>query len=218
VDLKGLRVLVTAGGTREPIDPVRFIGNSSSGRMGCALADAAAVRGAHVTAVLANCTVRPNALVSTVDVSTAAELAAECSQAFAECDVLIMAAAVADFLPANVSKDKIKKSDGTPVIELVAAPDVLAGLSEQRGAGQTLVGFAAEHGGDPVENAQFKLETKGLDAIVLNDVSKPGIGFESPDNEVVIITKQATKTVAKASKRAIADAILDEVVVLRQGS
>ena len=209
--LDGLRVLVTAGGTREPIDSVRYVGNRSSGRMGFALADECARRGATVTVVAANVSLPRNDAVEYVDVQTAAELEQACRAAFPRADVLLMAAAVADFRPAAEVGDKIKKEgrDGMS-LELEATTDVLAALSAERRPGQILVGFAAEYGGVAIPNARGKLERKGLDAVVVNDISQAGIGFDTPDNEVTIVLPGAERPVPKASKAAIAAAILDE--------
>jgi phosphopantothenoylcysteine decarboxylase/phosphopantothenate--cysteine ligase len=217
-DLNGLRVLVSAGGTREPIDGVRFLGNRSSGRMGVALAEAAQRRGAQVTLVAANLTVAPPAGVDEVPVGTAAELKQACEQRFASCDVLLMAAAIADFRPAAVADGKIKKH-GRERLELQLEPtdDVLAGLAARRQAAQTIVGFAAEHGSDAVEIARGKLTAKALDALVVNDVSRADIGFDSSENEVTILTATGEQRVQRAAKRAVADAILDSVVALRAG-
>jgi phosphopantothenoylcysteine decarboxylase/phosphopantothenate--cysteine ligase len=215
-DLAGLRVLVTAGGTREPIDSVRFVGNRSSGRMGFALAEQAARRGATVTVVAANVALERTATVTYRDVVTAADLAAACEQEFPRCDVLLMAAAVADFRPADPVATKIKKdADAPSSIGLERTPDVLAGLSTQRRADQTLVGFAAEHGDDAVAHARGKLERKRLDAVVVNDISRPDIGFDTPDNEVTIVTPDGERPLPHAPKAQIASAILDEVARLR---
>jgi len=215
-DLAGVRVLVTAGGTREPIDSVRYVGNRSSGRMGYALAERAAARGADVTVVAANVALDapPGARVRAVE--TAAELAAACQQEFAHCDVLLMAAAVADFRPAEPAARKLKKDADAPgAIALEPTPDVLAGLAAERRPGQTLVGFAAEHGEGALDYARGKLARKRLDAIVVNDVSRPGIGFDAAENEVTIVTPAGERPVPRAPKARIADAILDEVVRLR---
>src|SRR5437763_5551803 len=183
--LEGVRVLVTAGGTREPLDAVRFVGNRSSGRMGFALADEAATRGATVRVVAANISLPRNPRVTYDDVETAAELQAACERAFADSDVLLMAAAVADFRPAHAAAEKLKKAGRESLsVELEATPDVLRGLAERRHDGQTLVGFAAEHGGDPLAEARRKLREKGLDAVVLNDVSRADAGFDVATNEV----------------------------------
>jgi phosphopantothenoylcysteine decarboxylase / phosphopantothenate---cysteine ligase len=210
----GLRVLVTAGGTREPIDPVRFIGNRSSGRMGIALAAAAARRGADVTLIAANVALPAPAGVRRIDVETAAELAAASSAAFADSHVLLMAAAPADFRPASVSGEKMARRDGLD-LHLEPTEDILAALAASRGEGQTVIGFAAEHGGDAVGRARGKLERKNLDMIVLNDVSDPAIGFESGDNAVTLIEPGAETEIAIATKDAIAEAILAKVDQLR---
>jgi len=212
----GRHVLVTAGGTREPIDSVRYVGNRSSGRMGFAVAAAAAARGATVTVVAANVALPTPEGVRRVDVETAAELERALDDAFPACDVLLMAAAVADFRPAAPVDAKVKKEGRTGMtIELEATPDLLAGLSARRAPGQTLIGFAAEHGEGAVAFAQGKLARKGLDAIVLNDISQPGIGFDTPDNEVTIITAAGVLPVPRAAKARIADAILDAAAALR---
>src|ERR671936_250538 len=179
--LDGLRVLVTAGGTREPIDAVRFVGNRSSGRMGFALAEAAARRGAGVTVVAANVSLPRRADVEYVDVSTAAELAQACNERFDRADVLLMAAAVADYRPAEEHAGKLKK-DATGerlTLELTRTEDVLSKLAQRRRPGQQLVGFAAEHGDQALDHGRDKLARKGLDAVVVNDVGAPGVGFES---------------------------------------
>jgi phosphopantothenoylcysteine decarboxylase / phosphopantothenate---cysteine ligase len=235
--LRGLRVLVTAGGTREPIDSVRFIGNSSSGRMGFALARAARARGADVTLVSANVALPTPPGVERREVVTAAELAHACAQEFPRCDVLLMSAAVADFTPASPANGKLKKAERER-LELVLEPtaDVLAGLAAQRRDGQTLVGFAAEHGAGAVELARGKLAAKRLDALVVNDISRADIGFDVDDNEVTILTATYNggrpgadapqggeapaieeRHVPRASKAHVAEAILDAVQRLRGG-
>jgi phosphopantothenoylcysteine decarboxylase/phosphopantothenate--cysteine ligase len=214
--LDGLRVLVTAGGTREPIDSVRYVGNRSSGRMGFALAGECARRGATVTVVAANVSLPRSDGVEYVDVQTAAELEDACRAQFAEADVLLMAAAVADFRPAHAVGDKIKKDgrDGMS-IELEPTTDVLAALSAERRPGQLLIGFAAEHGDVAVANARGKLERKGLDAVVVNDISQPGIGFDTPDNEVTIVLPDADRPVPRGSKAEVAAAVIDVIEDLR---
>ncbi len=207
----GVRVLVTAGGTREPIDSVRFISNRSSGRMGLALAARAAARGAEVTLVAANVALQTPPGVRVVAVSTAAELAAASEREFPAADVLLMAAAVADFRPVNPADHKLKKNAGPPTIEVEPTVDVLTALAAARRPGQVLVGFAAEHGDAALAHAREKLERKRVDAIVVNDVSQPGIGFDTPDNEVTIVTAGAERLLRKAGKDAIADGVLDEV-------
>jgi phosphopantothenoylcysteine decarboxylase/phosphopantothenate--cysteine ligase len=214
--LHGRRVLVTAGGTREPIDAVRYVGNRSSGRMGVALAAEAVRRGAEVTLVGANLAVDAPADVELVEVTTAAELEQAARTAFATADVLLMAAAVADFRPADAADGKIKKGGREELtVRLEPTVDVLASLAAIRRPGQTLVGFAAEHGAGALANARGKLERKGLDAVVLNDVSKPGIGFDTPDNEVTLVTAAGDAPVPRSSKSEIASAILDCVESLR---
>jgi phosphopantothenoylcysteine decarboxylase/phosphopantothenate--cysteine ligase len=214
--MDGLRVLVTAGGTREPIDSVRYVGNRSSGRMGLALAAEAARRGAEVTLLAANVTLPEPAGVRVIEVETAAELLSAARAAFPDAHVLLMAAAVADFKPGEAVKDKITKSgrDGLS-LSLEPTEDVLAALSAARAAGQTLVGFAAEHGAGAVERGRAKLRRKGLDAVVVNDISRAEIGFDAPDNEVTIVTAEGERHVPLGSKEAVAAAILDAVEGLR---
>ena len=214
--LDGLRVLVTAGGTREPIDSVRYVGNRSSGRMGLAVAEEATRRGADVTVIAANVALpRPDG-IGFVDVETAAELEHAALAEFPDCDVLVMAAAVADFRPAAAADDKIKKAGREGLaLQLEATSDVLAGLSERRRPGQTLVGFAAEHGAGAVERAAGKLERKQLDAVVVNDISRTDIGFDSEHNEVSIVTASGAQPVPRGPKPEVARAILDAVESLR---
>ena len=211
----GLRVLVTAGGTREPLDPVRFIGNRSSGRMGMALAAAAARRGAEVTLIAANVSLPELAGVRRIDVETAAELAEAARAEFPACQVLLMAAAPADFRPPAVESGKLKRDDGLE-LRLEPTEDILAGLAATRASGQTIVGFAAETGEDARERAREKRSRKGVDLIVLNDVSKPEIGFESESNAVTLIDADAEADVPISSKEEIAGAILDRVDSLRR--
>ncbi|HYG95929.1 MAG TPA: bifunctional phosphopantothenoylcysteine decarboxylase/phosphopantothenate--cysteine ligase CoaBC [Solirubrobacterales bacterium] len=211
----GLRVLVTAGGTREPIDPVRFIGNRSSGRMGIALATAAAKRGAEVTLVAANVALPSPDGVRRVDVETAAELAAAAEAEFGRAHVLLMAAAPADFRAKAPAAGKLQRAEGLE-LSLEPTEDILAALASRRSDGQTIVGFAAEHGGEAVERARGKLVRKGADLIVLNDVSDPEIGFESERNAVTLIGAESEIEVPIASKDEVAEAILDEVDRLRE--
>lgn len=211
----GLRVLVTAGGTREPIDPVRFIGNRSSGRMGIALAAAAARRGAEVTLIAANVSLPAPAGVRRLDVETAAQLSDVADEEFASAHVLLMAAAPADFRAAAPADGKLQRS-GSLELSLEPTEDILAGLASRRAEGQTVVGFAAEHGGEAVERARGKLQRKGADMIVLNDVSNPEIGFESDRNAVTLISAGGESEVPIASKDEVAEAILDEVNRLRE--
>jgi phosphopantothenoylcysteine decarboxylase/phosphopantothenate--cysteine ligase len=212
----GMRVLVTAGGTREPIDPVRFIGNRSSGRMGLALAERAARRGAEVTLIAANVSLPDPPGVHRIDVETTEELAGALDAEFPACHVLLMAAAVADFRPSRPEAGKISREGAEPLdLELERTRDLLAGLAQARADDQTLVGFAAEHGAEAIERARGKLERKGLDAIVFNDVSRAEIGFDSEVNEVTIVGRDGEQHVPLARKEEIADAILDRVEALR---
>ena len=212
----GMRALVSAGGTREPIDSVRFIGNRSSGRMGFALAEQAARRGAEVTVVAANVSLAEPAGVARIDVETTAELAEAVKTEFKRSHVLLMAAAVADFRAAEVEAGKMQREGAEAVrLDLERTEDVLAGVARLRTDEQTVVGFAAEHGAEAISRAREKLERKGLDAIVFNDVSRPDIGFDSEQNEVVIVDREGEHRVELAPKRAVADAILDRVEWLR---
>lgn len=221
--LDGMKLLVTAGGTREPIDAVRFVGNRSSGKMGFAIADEAAARGAEVTVLAANVALPRNPAVSYVDLSTAAELEAAVRERFPAVDTLVMAAAVADFRPVDPAEGKIKKSGRDSLtIELTATTDILAAIAATRRDGQLVVGFAAESGPDLLAEAERKLEKKGLDLIVANDISDPSIGFESGENEVTIIGADLQpQRPPRGSKRDVAGAILDRVAELaasRRGS
>jgi len=212
-DMAGLRVLVTAGGTREPIDAVRVIANRSSGKQGHALAFEAAARGASV--VVITTVGRPvPAGAEVVAVETAAEMEAAVMARAASTDVVVMAAAVADFRPKAAVDHKIKKDGGPPEILLEPTPDILAGLGAAKRPGQTLVGFAAETE-SLRENAEGKLRRKRLDLIVANDVSAPGAGFEHDTNEVVILGEGIEQNVSLTDKRAVAAAVFDAVVALR---
>jgi len=216
-DLRGRRVVVSAGGTREPLDAVRYLGNRSSGRMGLALASAAADRGAQVAVVAANVTLPRDPRATYVDVESAQELADAAAAAFADADVLVMAAAVVDFRPAARHEGKLPKLPGQEhlAVELERTPDVLATLAAQRRPDQVVVGFAAEHGEGGLSRAREKLVRKGLDAIVLNDVARADIGFDAEDNEVVILTAAGERHVPRAAKAQVAGAVLDEVARLR---
>lgn len=212
----GMRVLVTAGGTREPIDPVRFIGNRSSGRMGVALAAAAARRGAEVTLITANVDLPLPPGLHARSVETTAELAAAVRAEFADCHVLLMAAAPADFRSASASESKLSRAAESPIeLRLEATEDILAELASERRVDQTLVGFAADTGADAAKRARAKLDRKRVDAIVFNDVGREQIGFDSPRNEVTIIERQGELHVPMASKEVIAEAILDRVEAIR---
>ena len=214
-DLEGLHVVVTAGGTREPIDPVRFIGNRSSGKQGHALAAEAAARGAKVTLITTvGLPTPPTADVVRVD--TAAQMDDAVRAVASAADVIVMAAAVADFRPATVAEHKIKKHTGVPDIVLEPTVDILAGLGERKRPGQTVVGFAAET--DRVrQNATSKLVAKGADLIVANDVTATGAGFEHDTNSVVIMHADGTeREVPLADKRVIARSVFDAVIARRQ--
>jgi phosphopantothenoylcysteine decarboxylase/phosphopantothenate--cysteine ligase len=212
--LDGMRVLVTAGGTREPIDSVRFVGNRSSGRMGLALAEEAARRGADVTLIAANVTLPLPA--TAVPVETTGELEAAVRERFPDTDVLIMAAAPSDFRPAEPLDAKLSRegSDGLS-IKFEPTTDIVATVAAERRPDQTVIGFAAEHGDGAVERGREKLVGKGLDAVVVNDISRTDIGFDSTENEVTIVLAAAEREVGRRSKPEVAAAILDEVERLR---
>lgn len=213
-DLNGLHVVVSAGGTREPIDAVRVIANRSSGKQGYALAAEAAARGAHVTLV-STVQLPVPAGVTVVAVETAAQMQSALEGLASAADVIVMAAAVADFRPVLAAEGKLKKDQGIPRIVLEPTPDILAGLGAAKPAGQTLVGFAAETS-DLLANATGKLQRKHLDLIVANDVSAAGVGFQHDTNAVTLLTASGSAiTVALADKRAIAKAVLDTVVEIR---
>ena len=216
-DLAGLRVVVTAGGTREPIDPVRFVTNRSSGKQGHALAEVARRRGAEVVLVTTtNLEVAPDVVVERVE--TAAQMEQAVLAQAARADVVVMAAAVADFRPKVVAETKLHKADGPPELVLEPTTDILAELGRRRrqenSSSQVLVGFAAET--DAVtERATGKLAAKGVDLMVANDVSAPGVGFDHDTNAVTILGADGTVTeVPLAGKHAIADAVFDRVVAL----
>jgi phosphopantothenoylcysteine decarboxylase / phosphopantothenate---cysteine ligase len=211
----GMPVLVTAGGTREPIDPVRFVGNRSSGRMGLALAAAAQRRGAAVTLIAANVALAEPPGVRRIDVGSAAELAAALEAEFPHAKVLLMAAAPSDFRPDSPAETKIKRRGSGLDLHLEPTEDILAALAAERSDGQTIVGFAAEHGIGGPGRARDKLVRKGADLIVLNDVSDPEIGFESDRNAVTLIAAGDERELPIDSKEAIAEAILDRVDELR---
>jgi len=209
--LAGTQVLVSAGGTREPIDSVRFVGNRSSGRMGVALAVEARRRGAHVTLLGANLAVAPPAGVELVETPSAADLEREALARGAEADVVIMAAAVADYRPAEALATKRPKDRAGWTVELEPTVDVLGSLGASRRPGQLLVGFAADHGSLGLERAREKRTNKNADLFVFNDVSRDDIGFDSAENEVTLVSSEGEHLLAKAPKDEIAAAILDEV-------
>ena len=208
--LSGKSVLVSAGGTREPLDAVRFVGNRSSGRMGVALADEARRRGADVTLIASNLAVPAPEGVAVVEARTAADVQ-QAITARAGADIVLMAAAVSDYRPAETESAKRAKDGNAWTIELEPTLDILRELGERRTNGQVLVGFAAETGENGLDRAREKLIGKKVDLIVYNDVSRDDVGFDAVDNEVVILSSRGERSVDKASKEEIAAAILDEV-------
>ena len=208
--LAGREVLVTAGGTREPLDAVRYVGNRSSGRMGVALAAAARERGARVTLLGANLQVPVPRGVELVPTPTAADLRRE-ALARSNADVILMAAAVSDYRPAEPRTDKRAKSSEPWTVDLVPTSDVARALGAQRRDGQVLVAFGAESGDDGLARKRTMLTDKKVDLVVYNDVGRDDIGFDSPDNEVVLVSHDGERAVPKAAKKAIAEEILDEV-------
>ncbi len=213
-DLAGETVLVTAGGTREALDPVRFLGNRSSGKMGYALAEAAQRRGARVILVTAPTALRPPANCEVVPVITTDEMRAAVLGRMDQATIVIKAAAVADYRPRNKAEQKIKRT-GPVTIELEPTEDILAEAVARRHPGQLIIGFAAETQ-DAVAHARGKLQRKGADAIVLNDVSREGIGFDSDHNAVTFLTPTTALEFPEMSKRDIADRILQEILGLRR--
>ena len=213
-DLAGVRLAVSAGGTREPIDAVRVIANRSSGKQGYAIAAEAVSRGADVTIVSTVSLPTPAGAV-VHQVETAAEMEIAMQQAADDHDVIVMAAAVADFRPATVADGKLKKRDGAPQIVLEPTPDILAGLGARKRDSQVLVGFAAETD-DLVANATAKLVAKRLDLLVANDVAKPGVGFEHDTNAVTLLRPDAEPVeIDLADKRDVARAVIDAIVAIR---
>jgi phosphopantothenoylcysteine decarboxylase/phosphopantothenate--cysteine ligase len=214
--LRGRRVLVTAGGTREPLDAVRFLGNRSSGRMGSAVAAEARRRGADVTLVASNLSVPVPVGVDVVQAPTAEDVARE-TLARGDADVVVMAAAVADYRPAEAEQEKRPKDDRPWTVTLEPTTDVLRELGARRTNGQLLVGFAADRGERGLERAREKLGNKRVDLIVFNDVSRDDIGFDAADNEVVLVSGSGERRIQKAAKERIAAAILDEVAARLEG-
>jgi phosphopantothenoylcysteine decarboxylase / phosphopantothenate---cysteine ligase len=208
--LSGRRLLVTAGGTREPIDSVRFLGNRSSGRMGVALAEEARRRGAEVILLGANLAVEAPFGVEMIPTPTA-ESMLDAALALPDVDVALLAAAVADYRPAEALAGKLPKDDRAWSVELEPTADVARALGERKTPGQVLVVFGAEHGEEGLERKRSMLETKNADLVVFNDVGRADIGFDVPENEVVLVTRDGERVVPKAGKAQIASAILDEV-------
>ncbi|MBV8115215.1 MAG: bifunctional phosphopantothenoylcysteine decarboxylase/phosphopantothenate--cysteine ligase CoaBC [Silvibacterium sp.] len=213
-DLAGETVLVTAGGTREALDPVRFLGNRSSGKMGYALAEAAERRGARVILVTAPTALRPPANVEVIPVTTTEQMRDAVLNRMAEATIVIKAAAVADYRPLKQAEQKMKRS-GPLTIELEPTEDILAQAVARRRSGQLIIGFAAETQ-DAVAHGRTKLMRKRADAIVLNDVSREGIGFDSDRNAVTFLTPTTAVELPEMSKRDLADRILEEVLGLRR--
>jgi phosphopantothenoylcysteine decarboxylase/phosphopantothenate--cysteine ligase len=214
--LAGRHVVVTAGGTEEPVDPVRSLSNRSSGKQGFAVAQAALDRGADVTLVAAPCSLPTPVGASRVDVSTAHEMAHAVLEACANADALVMAAAVADFRPARPADHKLKKDAGLPVLELERTTDILRAVAEVRartGRPACVVGFAAETG-DLLANARRKLQEKRLSLVVANDVSKPDAGFGADTNRVTLIDSEGAEELPRLSKAEVSERILDRVVAL----
>jgi phosphopantothenoylcysteine decarboxylase / phosphopantothenate---cysteine ligase len=208
--LAGRRVLITAGGTREPLDSVRFLGNRSSGRMGVALAEEARRRGADVIVLAANLTVEAPRGVEVIPTPTA-EAMLDAALALPDVDVALLAAAVADYRPAEVLATKRAKDDRPWTVALEPTVDVARALGERKREGQVVVAFGAEHGREGLERKRGMLESKNVDLVVFNDVGRADIGFDTVENEVVLITRDRERTVPKAPKTVVAGAILDEV-------
>lgn len=212
-DFAGLSVVVTAGPTAEPLDPVRYITNRSSGKMGYAIAEAAHARGAHVTLISGPTAIQPPKGVDFVRIGTTQELY-DAVLGHADADVVIQAAAPADYRAREISPTKIKRTGDSLMIELVPNPDIAAALGARKHPGQTLVGFAAETN-NVIENAQGKLKRKSLDLIVANDVTRAGAGFDVDTNIVTLIDGEGMKELPMMTKREVADGILDCVAELR---
>jgi len=208
--LAGRRVLVTAGGTREPLDSVRFLGNRSSGRMGIALAEEARRRGAEVILLAANLAMEAPYGIEVIPTPTA-EAMLDAVSALADVDAALFAAAVADYRPAAALTGKRPKDDLLWTIELEPTHDIARAAGERKRAGQVLVVFGAEHGEEGLARKRAMLETKNADLVVFNDVGRPGIGFDAAENEVVLVTRDGERAVPKAPKAEIARAVLDEV-------
>src|SRR3989440_3698366 len=214
--LAGRRVLVSAGGTREPIDAVRFVGNRSSGRMGVALAEEARRRGAEVTLLAANLAVPAPSGVEVVETPTA-EAMLEAALAQDDADVVLMAAAVADYRPAKQLEEKRPKDERDWQVDLAPTTDIIRTLAERRRNGQVIVAFGAEQGEAGLERKRQMLADKNVDLVVYNDISRTDVGFDAKENEVVLITRTGERRIAKAPKSRIAAAVLDEAVALLNG-
>jgi len=213
-DLAGEVVLITAGGTREALDPVRFLGNRSSGKMGYALADAAQGRGAKVILISGPSALHPPAHCEMVKVVTAEQMRQAVLERMNEATLIVKAAAVADYRPVTVSEQKLKRT-GTLILELAPTEDILAEVVRRRRPGQLIVGFAAETQ-NPMENGRAKLLRKGADAIVVNDVTADGVGIDADINAATFLTKNTSIELPEMHKRKLADRILDEILALRR--
>ncbi len=213
-DFTGETILITAGGTREAIDPVRFIGNRSSGRMGFAVAEAAQRRGARVILICGSTTVAPPAGCEVVCVSSAAEMRAAVMERLNEATIVVMTAAVSDYTVKEAASQKLKR-EGPRVVELEPTEDILREVASRRNPGTLVIGFAAETE-DVLANGRAKLERKGVDAVVVNDVSSAGLGFDSENNAGVFLTRDKAVEIPAMSKATMAERILDEVRLLRQ--
>jgi len=213
-DLAGEIVLVTAGGTREALDPVRYLGNRSSGKMGYALAEAAHSRGAKVILISGPTALHPPAHCELVKIVTADEMRKAVLERMTEATLVIKAAAVADYRPVNVSEQKLRRT-GPMILELAPTEDILAEVVRRRRPGQLIVGFAAETQ-DPMENGRAKLLRKGADAIVVNDVSAEGVGIDADNNAATFLTLNTSIELPEMPKRKLADRILDEILTLRR--
>ncbi len=216
-DMKGLKVLVTAGPTREPIDPVRFISNHSTGKMGFAVARAAMERGAKVTLVYGNTAVEPPLLVETVKVQSAADMLKAVTEHFLTCDMLVKSAAVADFTPLSYHAEKIKKKEGETVLELKRTADILAAVAGMKKPGQLVCGFSMETD-RLLENSKKKLEEKNLDLVVANNLKVAGAGFGVDTNVVTLIARDAVQELPLMSKDEVAHRLLDSLLSLRSST
>jgi phosphopantothenoylcysteine decarboxylase / phosphopantothenate---cysteine ligase len=212
-DLAGETILITAGGTREPVDPVRFLGNRSSGRMGYALAAAAERRGARVILVSASRNLAPPPRCEVISVDTADEMQAAVLGRLSKATIVVKAAAVADFRVRHIASEKLHR-DSPLTLELEPTEDIVRSIVDHRRPGTLVIAFAAESGLDVIR-AREKLRRKGANAIVLNDINRPGIGFDSDRNAAIFLTDEAAVPFAEASKDEIASQILDQIAALR---
>jgi phosphopantothenoylcysteine decarboxylase/phosphopantothenate--cysteine ligase len=215
-DMEGMKVLVTAGPTREAIDPVRYITNHSTGKMGYALAKMAMLRGAKVTLVTGPTTLKRPPFVEVVEISSAREMFEAVTGRSEDMDVIIKAAAVADYRPAVVQTEKMKKKDGQMSLELEKTDDILKYLGERKAPGQFLCGFSmeTEH---MLENSRAKLEKKNLDMVAANNLKQAGAGFGTDTNIITLITKDQEISLEQMSKENVADRILDQIQIMRRG-